>query len=161
MRPNREFSARRTSRFREVVAGGLLAACLGGSPCAASATAAPELDPALSHDGVARLTWDVPDTASITLQQAPGIAFDQPTILYRGRDSGTTLTGLADGEYFYRIGIHSDQSGDAQWSAPVRLEVSHHPLSRAWTFFAVGVVVFVATLGLVFLGSRRHRAIGR
>ena len=115
-----------------------------------------QLSPSHSTDGVAHLTWQTPAAAPVTLQQGTSPAFREARLLYRGSDSGTTVTGLPNGTYYFRIGADPDGSGAIRWAEPVRLEVSHHSLQRAFAFFALGLAVFLGTLGLVVFGARRQ-----
>jgi len=119
-------------------------------PCAAAELSL-QLSPLQSNDGVAHLTWEAPGDALVTLQQSSTPDFRQAKQLYRGNDTGSTITGLPDGTYYFRVGTAA-----ARWSDPVRLEVSHHSLQRAFAFFALGLVVFLGTLGLVVYGARRQ-----
>jgi hypothetical protein len=73
-----------------------------------------------------------------------------PRLIYQGRDTARVMTGLPDGDYRYRV------EGDSGVSSPVSVTVAHHSLNRAFGFFAVGLLVFVATLWLVVRGERRQ-----
>jgi uncharacterized protein (DUF2141 family) len=113
------------------------------------------VSPQESNDGVARLTWEVSGNQSVHIQQSRTENFREPVMLYQGNDTGTTITGLKDGSYFFRIG--TDNNGDIDWGEPKQLQVAHHSLTRAFGFFAIGVVVFLATLALIVTGSRRQK----
>ena len=125
----------------------------------AAAAAAPEfvlgLSPEQSSNGVARLSWQMPAPQEVWLQQSADAQFNEPRLIYRGGDSASTLSGLPDGEYFYRLGGLVD--GEQRWGEPVRLVVEHHSMAEAWTYFAIGLVVFLATALLVFGGARGAR----
>jgi hypothetical protein len=130
--------------------------CLLVAPAAFAGNPSLELSPTTSTDGVAQLTWESPGDAEVTLQSSMNRDFARPKILYVGRDGATTLTGLSDGDYFYRVGIDSGKADGTQWSDVVHLEVRHHPMSRAWLFFSVGVLVFAGVLIMVVAGARHH-----
>jgi hypothetical protein len=133
--------------------GRLLAGCLC---CFASAATAADsilqLSPTPSRDGVATLSWD--SAGDVVLQQSASEDFATPTTLYQGPDKGTTITGLNDGTYYYRIGISAGPDTATRWQAPVRLVVEHHSMARAWGFFSLGAVVFLGTLIVVVRGAR-------
>jgi len=125
------------------------------APALAATTFSLTVSPQESTDGVARLTWEAPKNTSIHIQQSRTENFQQAITLYRGNDTGTTITGLKDGTYFFRVGTDTGTKGDIAWEEATQLKVQHHPLTRAFGFFAVGVVVFLATLALIVTGSRR------
>ena len=140
--------------LRLLVAVGLLALHI---PALAATPFSLTVTPQESNDGVARLAWDAPENTAVYIQQSRTEDFQQPATLYRGNDSGTTITGLKDGSYFFRVAADGVSIDAFNWSDPVQLKVAHHTLVRAFTFFAVGVVVFMATLALVVSGSRRSK----
>jgi len=115
------------------------------------------VSPQESTDGVAKLSWNLPDTKVVVIQRSDNPAFQRAVTLYQGEDTGTTITGLADGNYYFRAGSGAMDSGEISWGNSVHLRVEHHPLSRAFLFFGIGVVVFLATLALIIGGSRRAK----
>jgi hypothetical protein len=46
------------------------------------------------------------------------------------------------------------------WSDTLKVEVQHHSLARAFTLFAVGLAVFIATVALIVTGTLRTRRAG-
>jgi hypothetical protein len=105
-----------------------------------------------SHDGVYQLSWTAP--GPVVVEASPDADFTHAEIVYRGHDTASTLSGRPDGETWYRL---LDADSNRVLAAPVRVEVRHHPLSRALTFFSVGLVVFVATVVLIVRGDRATR----
>lgn len=71
-----------------------------------------------------------------------------PRLIYQGRDTARVMTGLPNGSYRYRV------EGESGISQPVQVTVAHHSLTRAFSFFGVGLIVFLATLWLVARGER-------
>jgi len=131
----------------------IFAICAALSPLSAS-VAGPQLDSdtTLSTAGYFRLTWrDVPG-AEYELQQAQSDNFNDARTLYHGRDQASVISGLANGHYYYRIG----NTATGQWSEPLEIEVKHHTLTRAFGFFTLGAVMFLATLGVLISGTRRR-----
>lgn len=123
---------------------------------AAPVLAAPSLesDTRLATAGYYQLQWSDPAGGEYELQEAREADFAAPLTLYRGPDRATTLTGRSDGLYHYRLrSLRPD--GPGPWSEALRVEVRHHPLSRALLFFAMGALVFFATLAAILAGNRR------
>lgn len=73
--------------------------------------------------------------------------------IYTGPDRATLISGQADGSRVYRAGALGADGRVTAWSEPVTVKVAHHPLGRALGFFALGAVVFVATLLLIIRGA--------
>ena len=114
-----------------------------------------ESDTGVATAGYYQLQWTV-DTPEVVIEETRG---NSPTtaIIYKGPDRATLRSGLAAGERSYRAG-ELDSNGDViAWSEPVEVTVAHHPLNRALMFFAIGAVVFIATLLLIVGGARRYR----
>ena len=106
--------------------------------------------PAESSDGVFQLRWEGGEGA-VALEEAQRADFSDARVLYVGEDRAALLSGRASGVYHYRL-----RAGDRAGSvlADVQVDVSHRSLSTAFTFFGVGLVVFLATVALVVSGSR-------
>lgn len=114
------------------------------------------LSQTISSDGVAELSWPVVSgQASVVVQKSQDPDFTQATILYRGSDSASVITGLMDGEYYFRARNEYPDGGFSAWSETVSLAVEHHSLTKATLFFAMGGVVFLATTLLITFGTRR------
>lgn len=133
---------------------GVLAILLAAAPLSA-AYGRPELnsDMALSTAGYFRLSWHDEAGADFKLEQAQSGDFGNARLLYQGQDQATVISGLANGHYYYRVG----NTATGQWSDPLEVEVKHHGLARAFGFFTLGAVMFLATLGVLVFGSRRQR----
>ncbi len=102
--------------------------------------------------GYFRLHWSA-GPSIVELEEATDPSFHDGRRIYRGSDRARLVSGKPDGWYYYRIRA---TRGDAQgaWSAPVGVEVEHHPRGRALLFFALGAAVFCATVGLILAGQR-------
>ena len=118
----------------------------GAGPSLAASLSA---SPSVSADGVYQLTW--PQQGAVVLEEARRDDFSDARPVYAGRDAGATLSGKPDGTYYYRLRGASEATSEA---ARVRVDVQHHPLSRALGFFAVGAAVFVSTVALIVRGGR-------
>jgi hypothetical protein len=134
--------------------------CVLLSPFVTTAEEVPVLSisPMQSSDGKATINWSQPDGALIDIQKSRDKAFVVKTNLYRGQDNATVVTGLGNGEYHFRGRFVYPDKQSSPWSNPVKLSVEHHSLTRALSFFALGALVFIATLLLIFVGARRHGA---
>lgn len=80
--------------------------------------------------------------------------FTDSKTLYQGPDTATLVSGRKNGTYYYRV--RSEKPG-SDWSNAVEVKVAHHPLSRAFMFFSLGALVFVATLTMVVRGNLAHK----
>lgn len=69
--------------------------------------------------------------------------------LYEGRDTASTLTGLKNGEYAFRL-----REGQGDWSETLTVVIEHHPLWKAYAFFGAGFVLFIILCGLLFRSSQ-------
>ncbi|TNE52642.1 MAG: fibronectin type III domain-containing protein [Bacteroidetes bacterium] len=134
-------------------------------PILAAALPAPVFDQAAevqSKSGYIKLSWqwDAPgDSAGSTvfeLQQADNPAFDRVATIYRGPDLASFLSGLRNGVYYYRVrALAASGALPGEWSAPVQLQVEHHPLSLAISLFVIGAIVFSLTVVIVVRGARQ------
>lgn len=134
--------------------------CLAGLGAAAAADA-PQLqtDSTNPSGGYYRLTWEWPEERNrrFELQEAGSRDFAAPQTLYMGPDRASVLSGRSDGVFYYRVRVNPESGSPGPWSEAVEVRVEHHPLSRAFAFFAVGAVVFLATLVLVVGGTLKAR----
>ncbi len=116
---------------------------------AAEATLAASTD--VSNEGYFVLNWDTQDVDSpVVLQQASSTDFDNTIDRSISATGAVTITGLADGDYFFRI-ISDNQS----LTAPVQVSVQHHSLARAGSFFLLGFVLFSLLVFMILNGNRR------
>ena len=102
----------------------------------------------LSTDtGYALIEWTASDAVSLELSRQPDMA--NARVLYTGENTAFFISGLKDGTYFLAL---RDSAGEA--SAPLELSVAHQSLSRALWLAALGALVFVAVVGVIFAGAR-------
>jgi hypothetical protein len=132
------------SRFRSIAAGILLMANSGFATELFAATLEPEsLE---SNEGYYQLRWEAEEP--IRLVEASSPDFADARALYSGTDTGRVVSGKPDGTWYYRL---ESVDGARILSSPATITVRHHSLARAFSFFALGAVVFGATLGLILL----------
>lgn len=107
--------------------------------------------------GIVKLEWNSSksiedDELTFELHQSLQSDFNSYKLIYEGVDKGSFLSGLNDGQYFYRV---REQGG--VWSTPVAVEVKHHPLKLALVLMGIGAFVFLSTIILVLKGSRSSK----
>lgn len=113
-----------------------------------------------SHSGHIKIIWEDsgvnPDGVDFQLQQSQDPTFATSKTLYQGDDLGTFLSGLPNGEYYFRLRKVDERSAEplSGWSAPLWLTVEHHPLSLALWLFVLGAVVFALTVFVLLKGVR-------
>jgi len=114
--------------------------------------ASPKLnsDTKLSTAGYFQLSWQDDTGQSFQLQQAPHPTFEDAVTLYDGSDRATVISGLPNGDYFYRV-----RSDDGLWSDTLKVSVKHHSLAKALGFFGLGAVMFIVMVVLLINGIRR------
>lgn len=117
-----------------------------------------ESDTEVATAGYYRLQWHDGQQNSgqepeFILQESQRPSFNQPKVLYEGPDTARVVSGRSDGDYFYRVAIVNGK-GQNTWSDVVRVQVKHHPLSRAFMFFTIGAIVFLSTLIAIIHGNR-------
>lgn len=99
--------------------------------------------------GYFQLLWTSEDP--VIVEEARNPEFTDPRVIYRGADNATVLSGKPDGDWYYRARTNEPGS---EFGEPVLVTVRHHPLGRALSFFALGAIVFLATLSLIVSGAR-------
>ena len=103
----------------------------------------------VSEDGHIKLSWNISEPAAVVeVQQSGASDFHQAKIIYKGPDNATFVSGLKDGEYYYRV---RHQGGN--WSDSIQVSVQHHSLSLAFTLLGLGAFVFFLTVFVVIKGA--------
>lgn len=105
-------------------------------------------DTELSTAGYFQLNWQDESEQSFLLQQSSQADFHDPITLYQGPDQATVISGLPDGDYYYRVA-----NEDHQWSKPVKVTVKHHSLTKALGFFGLGAIMFIVMVTLLIKGA--------
>lgn len=107
-------------------------------------------DSDVANAGYFHLSWSNHSTGQqdYELQESTDEGFQQFKTLYRGPDMATLISGKSDGNYYYRL------LTEAGPSKTVKVQVTHHSLSRAIAFFILGALVFLATLMVILRGNR-------
>ncbi len=114
-----------------------------------------ESDTEVATAGYYRLEWLAKEVTDFVLEESRQPSFNQSRILYQGPDTARIISGRADGDYYYRVRDVNTRGGKNIWSEVVYVQVKHHSRSRAFLFFAIGAMVFVATLVMIIIGNRQ------
>lgn len=118
-----------------------------------------QTDTDLATAGYFQLQWHNGDEhVRYQLQEADNPQFEQARQLYQGQDRARMITGRSDGDYYYRVRVLDVNGSTGAWSDTVQVQVQHHSLSRAFGFFAVGAVVFLAILIAILVGNRYYHS---
>ena len=112
-----------------------------------------------SVDGVLSLVWESDrdpgggegGSVEYELQQASDESFADAIVRYRGSDAGSYLTGLAEGDYFFRV-----RERDGEWSPTLTASVKFIDRRVLITLLATGFVVSAATIGTILVGSLKR-----
>ncbi len=102
-------------------------------------------------DGYINIRWRSNDNSAIyELQQAADSLFKTSRTIYRGQDLASFISGLKDGNYYYRI----RDTRLPLWSKPLKITVQHHSMALATWLFCTGFIVFSITSGVIIWGNR-------
>jgi len=124
---------------------------------AAEAAPALESDSDVATAGFYQLSWQAGEApVAFELQEATRPDFADAREFYRGPDLATVFSGQPNGDYYYRIRA-IDGDTVSPWSDTVHVVVQHHSLARAFTFLALGAIVFIATVVLILRGEAHTR----
>lgn len=106
--------------------------------------------------GAVSLEWEGTEAGLVyQLQSAPTDAFEDCLPRYEGPETASFLSGLEDGQYFFRVRARrADASVWGPWSSPIRIDSNHHSMSLAWKLCAMGAFLFLCIVGFVVINSR-------
>ena len=103
-------------------------------------------------DGAITLEWN--SEGIIVLEHARSKEFAKPWLRYRGDDQSSVLTGLAEGEHFFRI---KEEGEETSWSKVLPVQVEFVDLTLMYFLLAVGGAVSLLTVGAIIYGSRKTK----
>lgn len=110
--------------------------------------------------GNLKLSWEpgttTPDdrTLHYEVQRSSRRNFASVKTIYRGPDRATFISGLRNGNYYYRVRSQDPASGEfSEWSEFLTVKVEHHSLPLAFWLFAIGALVFLLTVAVVVHGT--------
>ncbi len=103
-----------------------------------------------TQDGYIKLAWEGPnEVESYEIQESTSRNFETFRTVYTGPDKATFISGLKDGDYYYRL-----RREGGNWTTPIVLTVTHHSLELAFILFGLGALVFILTVWVVISGAR-------
>lgn len=112
--------------------------------------------------GYTSLAWAVGDDKDnaqqwrFQIDRARDATFDGPESRDVGTDTQTFLSGLEDGDHYFRVRARATVDGAwGPWSSAVIVPVEHHSLTAAWRLFAAGAVLFGTTVVCIIVGATR------
>lgn len=108
-----------------------------------------------SLNGAALLEWSGDTTGPYELETSQDAAFDDVRVVYRGREPSAFVSGLLDGEHYYRVRASTEHSV-GPWSTPATVSVRHHQASSVWPLFGLGACTFVLTVAFIAGFARRE-----
>lgn len=89
------------------------------------------------------------------LEQARDPDFSGAVTRYRGPDQTSVLTGLAEGEYFFRVRLNPGDGEPGAWSETLAAEVDYFPRWQVFLLVGIGFAVVAATVAAVLHGHFR------
>ena len=105
-----------------------------------------------SGEGYFQIQWEADEPVRLLESATPDFA--DARMLYTGADTARVISGKPDGIWYYRI--ESADTGRVLGQDLI-VTVRHHPIGQAFAFFALGALVFAATLTLIRFGGRANR----
>jgi len=130
-------------------------------PAAAASDTVPELTgngtlgETVSNDGKIVLEFSKGEEEVIELEQSRNPDFTDPVVRYRGPQQASVLTGLAEGDYYFRIRTVRED-GTSAWSDPVHLRVEYMDRRQLVVLLVTGFAMVAATAVAVIHGGVRN-----
>lgn len=87
------------------------------------------------------------------VQESNSEDFSEATIRYAGKDSATYVSGLSEGDYYFRVMATHSESLVKSLSDPVQFKVKFVSMELVWKLVVLGITVFFATLWVVVRGG--------
>lgn len=105
----------------------------------------------LSNEGYFVLNWQTPSPdATLIIEQASSSDFVNPVIREIAGEGAATITGLTDGNYFFRLVDENNVLSNT-----VQVSVAHHSLGRAAGFFLLGLILFSILVITILRGNKQ------
>jgi len=102
-----------------------------------------------SSNGTVTLEWSNPVKVEVALEQSGDAAFSSYMTRYEGLDRSSVLSGLAEGNHYFRIG----PKGSETRSAVVAVEVKFFRRDYLFWLLGAGGVVVCLTIGTIIVGA--------
>jgi hypothetical protein len=132
-----------------VLRAGLLTSAALFAAAAPAHAAAPEFSTQqlTSDTGYATLEWTA--TGNVALMQAATPDFSAARTIYSGPNHANFISGLPNGTYYFAL-----RDGTGARSRPLQLTVTHQSLTKALWLTAIGFIVFLSVVAVIFRGAR-------
>lgn len=105
----------------------------------------------LSNEGYFVLSWQTPfPEATLRLEQDSNSRFSDPVVREIAGEGAATITGLTDGNYYFRL-----VNNGSVISNTVQVAVAHHSLGRAFSFFLLGLTLFSILVATILRGNKQ------
>lgn len=108
-----------------------------------------------SDNGVVTLQWEA-SGKEVEVQRSVTPDFQKPRLVYRGTQTASVVTGLREGEYYFRI----RDAEEAEWSPALAVRVEYISRTKLFVLLSLGGVVVMGTIGAIFSGYRSNRTGG-
>ena len=119
--------------------------------------------PVLAKEGHLRLSWqlkegeEVASALTFQLERSVQADFRSAVRLETGPDRASYLSGLRQGENYFRVRAVNAEGEAGPWSAALMVRVEYPSPGRVFPLMAVGAVLLVATVALILTGHARRR----
>ena len=100
------------------------------------------------------LPKELPKGAEYVLERSRSPDFADETVLYQGKERGTFVSGMAEGNYYFRVFIRHGERVGPRGDVLV-VNVTYVERQKVVLLLAVGFLVFIATVGVIIFGSIR------
>ena len=79
-------------------------------------------------------------------------------LIYRGPQTASAISGKPNGVYEYQVRAIDSDTNHMLMSNEVRVTVKHHTLTQAWLLFTLGLIIFLAILGVILYSARAYKS---
>lgn len=114
-------------------------------------------------EGHTTLRWEPVGVGDeFQVQHGTSAAFPDPELWYEGPATQSFVSGLGEGEHFYRVRAREGEGEPwGAWSDSVEVDVEYQPMWLAATLFSTGAVMFCCIVGFVVWQARAAMKGGR
>jgi hypothetical protein len=119
-----------------------------------------QASPVTANEGHLRLSWkpegEVPDL-SFELERSLNADFREVTPRKVGADRSSYVSGLRQGENYFRVRAVTAAGDAGPWSEALVVRVDYPSRRQVFVLMAVGAVLLIATVVLILTGHARRR----
>jgi len=98
------------------------------------------------------------DDVEFVVEQSESEQFLTIKTIYNGPDKSTFISGLPNGEYFYRVRLGNESP--STWSDPLVVRVKHYSHRFALSLFGLGFISFAGIVGVIWYGNKTQEERG-